>query len=335
MSRPTWPAAESLEAASEYRDLGKRRILMTDLVQLKQPWMVAVWPGMGQVALSAGYYLMAKLQMTFLGDFSPPEQFDIEHIQIENGLIRPGQRPRSRLFYWRDPHSKHDMVVFIGEAQPPRGKYAFCQQLIEFAKELNVHRVFTFAAMATQMHPGQNSRVFGATTDQESLNEIRRLDLEILQDGQIGGLNGVLLGAAYEANLPGTCLLGEIPHVFAQAPFPRASLHVLETFTSLADIEIDLTELAEQAEAMEKQLGHLLERVNRAMEPDEEEEHFDIGLPEEPKISAEDEQRIESLFRQAAEDRSKAYELKRELDRLEVFADYEDRFLDLFSHRDH
>ena len=33
----------------------------------------------------------------------------------------------------------------------------------------------------------------------------------------------------------------------------------------------------------------------------------------------------------AAADRSKAYELKRELDRLEVFADYEDRFLDLFS----
>ena len=40
---------------------------------------------------------------------------------------------------------------------------------------------------------------------------------------------------------------------------------------------------------------------------------------------------IEQLFEQALQDRSKAYELKRELDRLEVFGEYEDRFLDLFK----
>ena len=41
--------------------------------------------------------------------------------------------------------------------------------------------------------------------------------------------------------------------------------------------------------------------------------------------------RIEKLFRQASKDRSKAYELKRELDRLELYKEYEDRFLDLFQ----
>jgi hypothetical protein len=41
--------------------------------------------------------------------------------------------------------------------------------------------------------------------------------------------------------------------------------------------------------------------------------------------------RIEQLFTQAREDRAKAYELKRELDRLDVFREYEDRFLDLFK----
>ncbi len=304
---------------------------MTNSIQLKQPWLVAVWPGMGQVALSAGYYLMAKLEMTALGDFSPSEQFDIEHIEVDGGLIRPGQRPRSRLFYWEDPKKEHDIVVFIGEAQPPRGKYAFCQQLIELAKSFHVQRVFTFAAMATEMHPEQPSRVFGATTDEGSLEEIRRLGLEIVQDGQIGGLNGLLLGAAYEAGLRGTCLLGEIPHVFAQAPFPKASLRVLETFASIAGIEIDFTELAEQAQTMEQQLVRLMASVERAMNQDEDDEHFDIGLPEETKLSPEDERRIETLFREAAQDRSKAYVLKRELDRLELFADYEDRFLDLFS----
>ncbi|MBV8318546.1 MAG: hypothetical protein JOZ53_26700, partial [Planctomycetaceae bacterium] len=41
--------------------------------------------------------------------------------------------------------------------------------------------------------------------------------------------------------------------------------------------------------------------------------------------------RIEQLFEQAKQDRSYAYELKRELDRLNVYPEYEDRFLDLFK----
>jgi hypothetical protein len=42
-------------------------------------------------------------------------------------------------------------------------------------------------------------------------------------------------------------------------------------------------------------------------------------------------QRIEELFTRAAGDRSKAFELKGELDRLGLFKQYEDRFLDLFK----
>lgn len=36
---------------------------MSEASKLNKPWLVAVWPGMGHVALSAGYYLMAKLGM--------------------------------------------------------------------------------------------------------------------------------------------------------------------------------------------------------------------------------------------------------------------------------
>lgn len=43
-------------------------------------------------------------------------------------------------------------------------------------------------------------------------------------------------------------------------------------------------------------------------------------------------QKIEGLFRKASQDRTKAVELKQELDRLGVFKQYEDQFLDLFRH---
>jgi proteasome assembly chaperone (PAC2) family protein len=313
---------------------------MADELKLKNPWLVAAWPGMGNVALNAGIYLLAKLGMTAIAEYEASDLFDIEQVEVKDGLIQTARRPRNRFFVWHDPAEKHDLVVFLGEAQPPIGKFPFCRQLVSYARDLGVDRVFTFAAMATRMRPGEPSRVFAAAIDAESLTELRKLDLTVLEDGQISGLNGVLLGAAAEAGLRGSCLLGEMPHVFAQLPFPRASLSILEVFTVLSGIELDTTELAEQAQVVENQLGELLERVERQYgsqtegeEEDEEEEGFvpEATQEEEERVSEGDRTRIEDLFGQAARDRSKAFELKQFLDRIGAFKEYEDRFLDLFK----
>ena len=48
-------------------------------------------------------------------------------------------------------------------------------------------------------------------------------------------------------------------------------------------------------------------------------------------IDPADRRRIEEFFDRAAADRAQAFNLKRELDRLGVFKEYEDRFLDLFK----
>lgn len=311
---------------------------MADELKLNKPWLIAVWPGMGHVAVNAGYYLMAKLGMHLVAEFAPRELFDLEHVEVSNGLIRQGRLPRSRFFVGRDPSWKHDLVLFIGEAQPPQGKYLFCQRLLEYAKTMGVERVFTFASMATQMHPEHESRVFAAATDADSLPELKRLELELLNDGQIGGLNGVLLGVAADCELRGACLLGEIPHIFAQFPFPKAALGVLEAFTTLAGIELDFSELRDQANVVEQKLGELLAQVEMAMKQQgavEEEPVEEAFKPaEEERLSPADQRQLEQLFEQAQQDRSKAYELKRELDRLGVFAEYEDRFLDLFKPKD-
>ena len=306
---------------------------MAEKLNLRHPWMVAVWPGMGNVALNAGIYLLAKLDMNVIAEFEANELFDIDHVEVKEGIIQAGRRPRNRFFVWRDPDKRHDLVVFLGEAQPPIGKYPFCRQLISYARELGVERVFTFAAMATQMRPEQRSRVFGAASDETNLDELKRLELQILQDGNISGLNGVLLGAAAEYELQGACLLGEMPHIFSQLPFPKASLAILEVFATMTGIDFDFTELTEQARAMEEQLGDLLAQVEKAygqqLAPDDDGPATEAGELE--GLKPDDEKRIEELFDKARKDRSKAFELKHELDRLGVFKDYEDRFLDLFQ----
>jgi proteasome assembly chaperone (PAC2) family protein len=310
---------------------------MPEKPKLTHPWLVAVWPGMGHVALNAGYYLLAKLGMHVIAEFEAANLFDVDQVEVKEGVIQAVEHPRNRFFLWTDPNQKHDIVVFLGEAQPPVGKYPFCQRLIEYSKELAIERVFTFAAMATQMHPQHRARVFGAATDPQSLEELKRLELELLADGHIGGLNGVLLGAAAETGLRGTCLLGEMPHIFSQLPFPKASLAILEVFTTITGIELDFSELAEQVRNVDQQLGELLSQVEEKYGPQfppSEEEGYRAEAPEEGQLSSTAERRLEELFEQAKKDRSKAFELKQELDRLGVFKDYEDRFLDLFKKPD-
>ncbi|WP_160311421.1 PAC2 family protein [Rhodopirellula islandica] len=306
---------------------------MTETRKLDHPWLIAVWPGMGHVALSAGYYLMSKLGMSQFAEMSADELFDVDSAIVQDGLVQRPHRPRSRVFAWKAPPGGRDVIVFIGEFQPQMGKLPFCERLIDFARDHGVERLFTFAAMATDMQPGTDARVFAAATEQSLLDEIEPFGVKILDDGHIGGLNGVLLAAAAEKGMPGVCLLGEMPHLFVQLLYPKASLAVLRVFLQMSQIEMDLAELAQHAEQTEHRLGQIVAQVRRKLEPQPEEAEEPAG--EDWKVASqladEDEQRIESLFEIAAADRSRAFELKAELDRLQVFEDYEDRFLDLFK----
>jgi proteasome assembly chaperone (PAC2) family protein len=305
--------------------------------KLNHPWLVAVWPGIGNVALNAGIYLLSKMDMKLFGEFDSHEFFDVELVEVKEGILQPGRRPRTRFFLWEDPSQQRDIVVLVGEAQPAIGKYSFCEKIIAYARELGVERVVTFAAMATQMHPQHPSRVFCAGTSVEILAELERHDLERLDSGNISGLNGVLLGAAAESGLAGVCLLGEMPHILSHIPFPKASQAILQVFSAMTGVELDFGELSRQVEAMDRQLGQALAQVEQSFgsqSADQEIDEFRPEPAEEDRLSPADRQTIERLFDKAARDRAQAFQLKQELDRLAVFKEYEDRFLDLFKKQD-
>ncbi len=308
-------------------------------------WLVAAWPGLGHVATTAAVYLLSKLSMHQVAEFKARGFFELESVDVDRGLVRAARLPRSRLFLWRNPKGGRDIVVFLGEAQPPSGKLALCERLIAAARALGVKKVFTFSAMATEMTPASPSRIFGVASDASTLAELRRHDVAIMGQGRIAGLNGVALAAAAEAGLPAVGLLGEMPGVAPDLPCPNASAAVLKIFAKLAGLTLDLDELEDYGQAMQEQLNRLYEQVRQALSEGETPEAGETQAPapqpevSEPQppaeavLSDEDGKRVEKLFSLAQQDRSKAFELKRELDRLGLFARYEDRFLDLFEPR--
>ncbi len=162
----------------------------------RERWLVAAWPGMGGVAVTAVVYLLSKLKMRQIREFDARDLFELEAAEVDGGLIRAARLPRSRLFLAENAAPDRDLLAFLGEAQPPSGKLALCGRLLDAAKELGVARVFSFAAWAEGMEPSGTARVRGVATDAEGLKELRRQGVLPVDAGRISGLNGVLLAAA-------------------------------------------------------------------------------------------------------------------------------------------
>lgn len=311
-------------------------------MHLEEPWLIAIWPGMGSVALGAGTYLKEKLGAELLASVSARDYFEFDKVEIKDGVARTAWVPSCELFGWKNPEpGGRDLLIFIGEAQPSQRGYEFCRHLLASTERYGVSRVLTFAAMATQVHPAAVSRVFAVCNEGRLVEQLSREDVSILGEGQISGLNGVLLAAAAERHLEAVCLLGEIPFFAVGVPNPKGSCRVLEVFRSMSGIAVDLATLEEQARSMENHLVELVDRMKPDSDPGDTESEIEldvIELPDflddasaGPALSPGDLNRIENLFQLAAADRAKAFELKGELDRLGVFAEYEDRFLDLFK----
>ena len=81
--------------------------------------------------------------------------------------------------------------------------------------------------------------------------------------GTISGLNGLLLGVAKQRKIPGICVMGEIPIYLQGFPllYPKASKSVLEFLGSSLDIDIDLSNIGQFADRIEKEIDSLYEKL--------------------------------------------------------------------------
>lgn len=300
---------------------------------------MAAWPGMGNVAVIAAGYLIRKLNLKPVAEIPDAgEHFDLQGVEVSEGVVTAPRLPRSVFFQNPSGGPGPRLTVFLGEAQPSSGSWAFAHKLLEKAEEYAPERVITFASMATQLHPTQSPRVFGVSTKADMLDELQRLEVKLLEDGQIGGMNGLLLGAASERGLPGMCLMGEIPYFAAGVPNPKAAKAVLDAFALMAGLELDLEELNKDAEMIDRALVEMLDKMQKQGEASDieepesgVEESRGEAAPAGPSIDSTERDRIERLFEDAKRDRSRVVHLKKELDRLGVFSLYENRFLDLFK----
>ncbi len=308
--------------------------------RVRAPLLIACWPGMGHVGILAASYLRVKLGGEPYAEIDATPYFLPDSIEVRDGIGTILPPPRQTLFYVAEP----PLLIFEGEAQiAGEPGIRIASELLDVAQQAGIGTVFTGAAFATAMSYRQPSKVFGVATDETMRQRFISLGIEPLREGRISGLNGLLLGLAKSRDIPAASFLATMPQYAIEAPNPKASRAIIEVFLRILNTTIDMTELEERIRETDRMLGEFERRVAAALEAlrrteeteeeekDEEDERMSLSheTPEPHELMA----HIEQLFEEAQRDRSKAKELKEELDRWGLFHLYEDRFLDLFRRK--
>jgi len=248
-------------------------------IELNEPLLLAAWPGMGHVALKAFVYLHEALRAQNLAYVEEPDFFRVAGISIQNGLVQSTLLPRSGFYYWKSTDGRGDLLFFVGDQQPVGGKeYALASAVLNFARSFGVKKAITAAAMPTAINHYQPSRVWVTATHKKLLSDLSPYCEQVLQEGQVSGMNGLLLGVAKQMGMEGFCLLGEIPFYTTEIENPKASMSVLEVLSKYLRLEIDFRELKDLSKQTQKEIDHYLLELQRR-EQDEEKQTEDQEGP--------------------------------------------------------
>lgn len=230
--------------------------------KLRNPFMLAAWPGMGGVAIIAARYLTEKWGAKEFGSIAPEDFFDLSGVLIEDNTVRDLEFPENK-FYLSRSRGRRDWIIFIGEAQPLMNGYRLANLVLDVAQKFGVKRLYTFAAAPTHIYHTKRPRVLAVATMPKLIRGLEKYDVTPLKQGSISGLNGLLLGAAKQRNIPGICLLGEIPIYTTHIANPRSAKAVLQVLAQMSNLEIDLTDIdrwaKETGEEIEEKIYQLKE----------------------------------------------------------------------------
>jgi proteasome assembly chaperone (PAC2) family protein len=261
--------------------------------KLKKPDLLVGWPGIGNIGIITVDTLRSRLRAEEMGEIEPWDFFYPTRVRIKDGVLDDMEFPRNK-FYYKKLEDK-DLMFFVGEEQPSgRGRmyaeggkaYEMANMVLDVAEKFGCRRVYTSGAAVSLTHHLVPPRVWAVATTKDLVNEARNYVNTILMsevegrgnEGNITGLNGLLIGVAKKRGLEGICLMGEIPDYLSRVPFPypKASKSVLEVLEVILGVSIDFGTLDNMAAQMESVIENVYNQFPQEIRERIEQRKLDI-----------------------------------------------------------
>ena len=283
------------------------------------PDLIVLWPDSSPAVSNIGGELAARFPMEQHSIFLPTELAAATGAEIRGGHFHSLTGMPVRLYEWRDPLQEHDLIMLTCQGGFYGNVTQECRDILNIVSPNVIDRVITFVNKHNPELKDPDVRVSVAAAREDDLAKLDR-HVKVFEDGHLHGPQGVLLGVATEYDLSAYCIVVEssVDSVFVS---PDVMNEMLVTFERLTEIELRRGRLSEQAIRIQKHLKTLSRKQEKKVN-----ESVEDQMRNDENI-----QLIERLFAEARSNPSQARRLKSELDRLELYPTFEDRFLDLFS----
>jgi len=233
---------------------------------LRNAILIEGLPGIGLVGKLAADHMLDELKakkfIEFYSPYLPPQV-----IIRKDGTVKLVDM---EFHYWRG--EKNDLILLTGEFQgiTPDSQYQISEKILDMAEKFNVVRIFTLGGLGTGGIT-KEPKVFGATTNRELVEDLKKLGVIFKGGGAIFGASGLLLGLGMQRGIDGVCLMGETHGQIIDAKSAEAVLKVL---TNILGIEIDMTELVEKAKETERQMSRMSKIISEQKKAIERQQEF-------------------------------------------------------------
>ncbi|MCU0267185.1 MAG: PAC2 family protein [Acidimicrobiales bacterium] len=146
-------------------------------------------------------------------------------------------------------------VVTLHGTEPQLRWRTFCEQVVGVARALDVELVVSMGSLLADVPHSRPAPVYGATNDTDLME---RLDLSPSHYEGPTGIVGVLHTALRAAGIASASLWATVPTYVASAPSPKATLALVDRVCTLLDVQVEATDLAEEAAVYEARIDELV-----------------------------------------------------------------------------
>jgi uncharacterized protein (TIGR00162 family) len=186
-------------------------------------------------------------------DISKPE---VQLNQSINGLPQSTDSLKSTT---NDPLSSKDLILLTGDSQPvvPGSEYVLSEQILDLITKFKISNIYSLASYVTGTFVN-DPKIYGTATNPEMVKSFRSFNISTLDNGNITGMNGLILGLGKLRGIEGICLLGETSGYVIDA---KASKNLLEIVNNVLGIHINMDEMNKRSKDTEILIKNLEQQM--------------------------------------------------------------------------
>ena len=227
--------------------------------------MIIGLPDVGLVGLIATSYIISELNLEEIAymesDLLPPV------VVLHNGL------PHAPLRIY----GNQNLIAVISElAVPAPAIYKIMREIVNWGKEKKVKNIVSMGGIPLENRQTINEpEVFGAASNQELLDMLKKSGLKTMNEGYIVGAQALSMRYSVSKNVSAIAILAQS---FYNYPDPQAAAIALKELSKISDIKVDVTKLLERGEEIRLKARDIMKRTQQEMKSMQKSQEYDLPL---------------------------------------------------------